>query len=44
MNIYERVGIGMIALGLGWLLLAGGIYFVREWWQGRRQGFPETRR
>jgi hypothetical protein len=39
-----RIGISLVVLGLGWLFLAGGLHYVREWRVGRRQGLPRTRR
>jgi hypothetical protein len=41
--MYERVGTALVVLGLGWLFLAGGLVFLREWRAGRKQGFPRTR-
>jgi hypothetical protein len=38
-----RIGISLVVLGLGWLFLAGGLVFLREWRVGRKQGFRRTR-
>ena len=37
------LGLVMFIGGTTWLLAAGGWMFVKEWRNGRRQGFPRSR-